>query len=135
MTTVLMPTDLEIPQKTFYDNFRFKAYEFAEFPMAVPVNDAGVLQPTPYDKKNKLHPVVIVQSQEELDALKGPEISLVEVSPGVQGGPMRLETEDDVRAALYVQAEQVGAKIDKRWSVEKIEGAIRDVVSKASEVL
>ena len=47
-------------QNTMYDRMEFPSYEYQAFPRAVPVVD-GVVQPTPYDKRNKAHPVVIVQ--------------------------------------------------------------------------
>lgn len=110
---------------TMYDNMEFPAYEHREFPMAIPVVD-GKVQPTPYDDRNKAHPVVIVHSQEELDVLKGGGADLVPVNPDAATSALRIETEDDVRAQLYVEAEQAGAKIDKRWSVEKIQRAIAE---------
>lgn len=117
--------DLKIRPSTMFDNMNFPDYEFAEFPMAIPVVD-GVIQPTPYDERHKAHPVVIVNSQAELEALKGPEVKLVAVNPHDPASTLRVESEDDIRAALYVQADQAGVKIDKRWSVERIEQALQD---------
>lgn len=118
----------QIPN-TVYDHMEFPAYEFEEWPQAVPVNDAGELQPTPYQpplKSGKVEawPVVIVHSQAELDALRGPEVTLVPVSEA-GGNALRVEGEDDIRKALYIQAEQAGVKIDKKWSVARIEDALR----------
>jgi hypothetical protein len=127
------PITIRQPPNTIYDKMVFPGYEFAEFPMGVPVV-GGKVMPTPYDEKNKAHPVVIVNSQEELDELLGSgDVTLVERTEG-QAGAMRVETEDDVRDRLYIRAEQTGAKIDKRWSVERIEAAI-DAASGKSEVV
>lgn len=121
------PAPRQIPN-TIYDRMAFAEYEFREFPYAVPVVD-GVVQATAYDAKHKAHPVVVVNSQEELDALKGGEAVLVPVAPNAVESASRIETEDDVRDRLYVQAEQAGARIDKRWSVERIEKAISEARS------
>lgn len=118
--------DLKHVNHTMYDKMNFPDHEHREFPMAVPVVN-GKIMPTPYDDKHKPHPIVEVQSQEELDALRGPEVALVEVRGG---SASRVETEDDVREVLYVQAAQVGAVIDKRWSVARIESTIKAQVSK-----
>lgn len=112
-------------QNTIYDTMEFPAYEFREFPMAVPVVD-GVVQKTPYDAKRKAHPVVIVHSEEELDALLANEAELVPVNADAVVTAQRLKTEDDERDALYVRAEQLGVKVDKRWSIERIQKAIED---------
>lgn len=114
------------PPNTVFDRMTFPEYEFREFPYAVPVVD-GVVQPTAYDAKHKAHPVVIVNSQDELDALKGGGAVLVPMAPDALASASRIETEEDVRERLYIQAEQAGARIDKRWSVERIEKAISEV--------
>lgn len=112
-------------RNTMYDNMEFEPVEFREFPMAIPVVN-GVVQPTPYDAKGKSHPVVIVHNQFELDELKGGEAKLVPVNPEALLSPKRVETEEDVRAQLYVEADQAGAQIDRRWSVAKIQRAIAE---------
>ena len=126
-------SDLNVKQKTMYDTMEFTPYEFSEWPQAIPVQD-GKVMPTPYITegrlKGKLHDVVIVNSQAELDALQGPQVKVVPVNPDAASGPLRVETEDDLRAELYVQAEQVGAQIDKSWSVERIEAAIKKQAQK-----
>ncbi len=112
-------------KNTMYDQMVFAPYEYREFPMAVPVVD-GKVQDTPYDKKHKPHPVVIVTCQEELDALTGgEEVTLVPMDEADPAGAQRVESEDDIRAALYNQAEQAGVKFDKRWSVARIEDALK----------
>ncbi len=119
-------------RNTMYDQMVFPVADYAEFPRAVPYVD-GKVMPTPYNDKHKPHPIVIVNSQDELDALKGgPSVVLVPLNTMADDTPARLQTEDDIRAALYIQAEQIGAKIDKRWSVDKIEAAIRE---KAADVV
>lgn len=123
MSTALMPTDLEIRQKTPYDNFKFKPYEFAEFPMAIPVVN-GVIMDSPYNERGKAHPVVIVGSQAELDALRGPGVVLVPVNPDAAVSAQRVAGDDDIRTELYRQADQAGITIDKAWSTERIEHAI-----------
>jgi len=109
---------------TAFDNMEFPPYEFREFPQAVPVV-GGKVMPTPYDERGKSHPVVIVESHAELDALQGPEVTLVPVTEGA-GHAMRVENEDDIRAVLYTQAEQAGVQIDKRWSVARIEETLQN---------
>jgi len=110
---------------TVFDKMTFPDYEYREFPKAIPVVD-GVIQPTPYNSRNKAHPVVIVKDQAEWDALKAGSVNLVPVNPDVVQSAERLESEDDVRERLYVEADQAGAKIDKRWSIERIEKAIAE---------
>lgn len=112
---------------TMYDNMVFEPVEYAEFPMAVPVRN-GVVQSNPYDAKHKPYPVVIVESQEELDALMG-DAPLVPINPGAPDSPMRVESEDDIRTALYIQADQLGVQIDKRWTVGRIEDTIKTHLS------
>ncbi len=109
---------------TMYDHMVFPEYEYAEFPMAVPVVD-GVVQDTPYDENHKHHEVVIVGSQAELDALKGPGVVLVPINPDAVTSAQRVESEDDIREALYEQAKQLGVNIDKRWSVPRIEDTLK----------
>jgi len=109
--------------RTPYDDMAFPDYQYREFPTAVPVVD-GVVQPTPYDENHKAHPVVMVNSQAELDALMGGDAELV--SENYEKTVSRVKTEDDEREALYVEADQKGVKVDKRWSVEKIRKAIAD---------
>lgn len=117
------PINIKQPRNTIYDKMEFPDYEHREFPQAIPFVD-GQVMPTPYDARNKAHPVVIVYSQEELDALQGPKVTLVPVSEGSETA-LRVENEDDIRRVLYVQAEQAGVQIDKRWSVERIEKALQ----------
>lgn len=116
------PRDLKVPNHTVYDSMQFPDYEFREFPMGIPVHN-GKIMDSPYDGNHKAYPVVIVESQAELEALRGPEVTLVPVKAG--DTTMRVESEDDVRAALYIQAEQTGATIDKTWSVPRIEDTIK----------
>ena len=108
---------------TVFDKMEFPDYEYREFPMAVPVL-AGAIQRSPYDARGKSHPVVIVQNQAEYDALAGGDVEVVPVNAAVVESAGRVKTEEDEREALYVKADQVGAKIDKRWSIERIESAI-----------
>ena len=122
------------PKNTRYDSMIFPDYEYSEFPMAIPVVK-GKIMPTPYDENHKPHPVVIVQDQAELDALRGPEAVLVPIDGNSRSTALRVEGEDDIRKALYLQAEQCGAKIDKRWAVEKIEDAIKAHVEGRGEIV
>lgn len=104
---------------TLYSAMEFPAWEFREFPRAVPIGPDGKPSQSPYvkeGKRNVLLPVIEVGSQEELDVLLGGDVALVDG---------RIRTEDDDRAALYLAAEDVGAKIDKRWTVEKIAAEIK----------
>lgn len=124
--------DAEPVQNTMYTTMKFKPYQFEEWPQAIPVLN-GVVQPTPYKDSGKAHEVVIVNSQEELDALQGPGVKTVAINPDVVSSPKRVETEDDIRSELYRQAEQSGAQIDKSWSVARIEDAITSHVKKAQK--
>lgn len=108
---------------TIYDDMAFPEYEYREFPMAVPVVD-GVVQDSPYDEHRKAHPVVMVNSQAELDALL--EESATLIPQDYEGSVSRVETEDDKRAALLIRADQLGVKVDKRWSLERIEKTINE---------
>jgi hypothetical protein len=101
-----------------YDNMEFAPYEFRAFPRAVPIGPDGKPSDTPYEKVGKRNvslPVIEVQTQEEFDLLMGGDVALVEG---------RVRTEDDDRRALYLEADRVGAKVDKRWSVERIASEI-----------
>lgn len=127
------PTPKQIAN-TIYDKMEFPQYEFREFPVAIPLVDGvpcfdpEVLK-APYDRRLKPpqpYPVVRVYSQAELDELKGGSAKLVPENPDAVSSPKRVETEDDVRAQLYVEAEQAGATIDRRWSVAKIQRAIAE---------
>jgi hypothetical protein len=96
----------------------FPPWEYREFPRAVPIKPDGTPSETPYEqvgKLRKLLPVVEVQTQEEFDLLMGSEVAMVDG---------RMRTEDDDRAALYIEADRVGATIDKRWKVERIASEI-----------
>lgn len=121
-------------RSTMYDNMEFEPVEYREFPMAIPVV-GGVVQPTPYDARGKSHPVVIVHSQAELDELKGGDAKLVAVNPDALDSPKRLVTEDDERAQLYIDAEQAGATIDRRWSTAKIQRAIAEARDESEPVV
>lgn len=120
-------TRKQIPN-TAFDNMEFPPYEFREFPQAIPVVD-GQVMPTPYDGRNKAHPVVIVESQEELDALMGPKVTLVPVSEAAPDGPKRLESEDDIKAALTQQAKHLGISLDQRWGPARMESFIQEHVA------
>ena len=127
-------------RNTMYDKMSFPEYEHREFPMAVPVvngvvqlNDKGEFQP--YNERRKAHPVVIVKSQAELEALRGGEVELVPVNPDAADTASRLESEEDVREELYVRADQAGVKFDKRWSIERIERAIADAKAESKPVV
>jgi hypothetical protein len=109
---------------TMYDNMEFPQREYREYPKAIPYVD-GEIQPTAYDKRGKAHPVVIVKNADEEAAL-GQSAKLVPVSTLAQVPVSRVETEDDVRADLYVRADQLGVVIDKRWSIERISKAIAE---------
>lgn len=112
-------------RNTMYDNMEFPPYQYREFPQAVPVV-GGKVQPTPYDSRGKAHPVVIVNSQDELDALMEDGADLTPVNPQDPKGAQRVVTEEDEREALFVRADQLGVKVDKRWSTERIQRAISD---------
>lgn len=123
----------QLPTNVF-DRMTFPDYEFREFPMAIPLvngipsTDPAVLK-DPYDrsvKPVKAYPVVIVNSQAELDALSAGEVEMVPVAPLAVESANRVETEEDVRDELYVRADQAGIKYDKRWSIERIEKAIAE---------
>lgn len=101
--------------QTMYDNMEFKKREFMEYPKAIPFVD-GKVQDSAYDKRGKPYPIVVVNSHAEEEALRGENTDIVPVSTGVS----RVEGEDDVRKALYIRADQSGALIDKRWSIERI---------------
>lgn len=102
---------------------------YREFPMAVPMKDgAPCFDPevirAPYDYTTKpptLLPIVRVNSQEELDALKaGAELT---VGPNET---MLVKSPDDEKAELMFRAGQLGLKVDKRWGADRIRQAIAD---------
>lgn len=118
---------------TMYDNMTFKKVRYREYPKAIPVV-GGKIMDSPYDARGKSHPVVIVASEAEEDALRGPGVTLVTTDVRVLDAPQRVETEDDIRRTLMRQADHLGAKVDGRWSIEKIEAAVQAAARKrASE--
>ncbi|MCH9838720.1 hypothetical protein K0U83_23855 [bacterium] len=106
------------PAHPLYPKIEFPTWQFREFPMAVPMKNGKPSLDTPYDAKGKALPVVVVNTQEEYDDLVGGAEVVAEES--------RLMTEDDERKTLYQDAENCGAVIDKRWTVERIRKAIAD---------
>lgn len=116
---------------TFYDDMVFPEYDFREFPMAVPVVDGEVQLDekgkfAPYDARRKAHPVVLVNNQAELDELLAGTAETVPVNPNAVESAERVRTEEDERDELIVRADQLGVKVDKRWSTDRIERAIAD---------
>ncbi len=103
---------------TMYDAMVFPSYEYREWPKHVYVTPDGKPSETPYREEGKRRvplDFVVVNSQEEFDLLHEGQVAMVDG---------RIRSEDDDRAALYLAAEKVGAKIDKRWAVEKIASEI-----------
>lgn len=136
MATTTGTKTIKVRQATAYDQFEFDEYEFREFPTAVPVNEAGEVQKSPYRENGKSWPVVHVESQAELDALMGGAPVIKVNATAIESSPLRVEGEDDIRAALYTQADQAGVKIDKRWSVERLEEALQEAAkAKSAEVV
>jgi hypothetical protein len=103
-----------------YDTFTFADYEFREFPMAVSMDEEGLPTKEPYGPKGKRREQIIVKSAAELKAL-------VEGDAVIEDGKIR--TEEDEKADLLTAAAQAGAKVDRRWSPERIRKAIDDHVS------
>lgn len=108
---------------TLYDDMAFPDYEYREFPMAVPYVNGRVME-SPYDENNKAHPVVMVNSQDELDELSGGKAEVV--PQNYEKTVSKVKTDDDEKDELLVKADQLGVKVDKRWSVDRIEKAIKD---------
>lgn len=106
-----------------YDNFIFPDYEYREWPMAISLDEEG--RPTkdpfvPNTKPKRLREVVIVQNEDELTAL-------LEGSAEVQGS--RIRTEADEKADLLTRAAQMGVKVDKSWSADRIRKTLDEKVS------
>lgn len=120
---------------TAFDKIEFPPYAYREYPKAIPVDEEGKPVDDHYvaagAKKLTQRPVVIVRSRREEDALRGPGVTTVEVSPGTY----RVENEDDVREVLFEQAETRGVAIDRSWSVERIEQALADAEADPDEVV
>ncbi len=115
-------------RNTAFDQMVFPDYEYREFPMLVyPGSKDGGKTPDPDPKRpgKYVQEGVQVESQAELDELSGPEVTLVPINADAPESGMRLENEDDLRKALYIQADQAGVAYDKRWSVKRIEDALR----------
>lgn len=109
--------------RTMYDDMAFPDYEFREFPMEVPYAD-GEVKPTPYDKKNKPWPTVKVNSQAELDELKGGEAEVI--PQNYEKTVSRVKTEDDEREELVIRARQLKINVDGRWKIDRIRAAIAE---------
>ena len=108
---------------TMYDTMIFPDYEYREFPLAVALDEDG--RPTkdpfiPNTKPKRLREVVIVQNEDELTAL-------LEGSAEVQGS--RIRTEADEKADLLTRAAQMGVKVDKSWSADRIRKTLDEKVS------
>lgn len=121
-----------------YANTEWKDYEFREYPKMV---YPGAKDPTkPYDKKNRpLRGIQVHNEQEEREALSlGEKDETVSDAPRkgdtvLRGGKTvptatkgveRLRTADDDKTELITEAETLGVKIDKSWSVARIQDAI-----------
>lgn len=106
----------------FFSNFNFPEYEYREYPMWVTLDGDGHPTEEAYNpKKPGVLTRVQVRDYDELMALQAGEAEI--------GSDQMIRTEDDERADLYTAAAQAGAKIDKRWTVEKIRQAIDEHVS------
>jgi hypothetical protein len=79
--------------------------------------------------------VVIVNSQAELDELKAGTAEVVPVNPEAVESASRVRTEEDERDELIFRAEQLGVKVDKRWSTDRIEKAIAEAEKGEEPVL
>ena len=119
---------IKVKQPTVYDQFDFPEYEYSEFPRAIPVNEAGEVQPTPYKPNGKTWGVVHVQDQAEFDALMG-GAKLIEVNPtAIESSPKRVETEQDIKDRLLALAKRSAGRARgwRRWSPERMQKALDD---------
>lgn len=94
-------------------------YEFREFPLAVSLDEEGKPTKDQYliqGKRRMLREVVIVNSAQELQELLDGAV--------VENGKLR--TEDVERQELLTQAAECGAKVDGRWSLDKIREKIAE---------
>lgn len=97
-------------------------WEFVEFPMMVYPHPGNpdIRKPVynPERPGQLLSPGVTVNSEEEL-------VALLEGAETVKDGDKtRLLTEEDKRQALILKADQTGVKVDKTWSLDKLEAAL-----------
>lgn len=83
----------------------------------------AVLRKPPYDPDQNRYPKwvgkVIVQNQEEHDALLAKEDAKPEVKAEV-----KTEAKADDKDALVAQATDLGIDVDKRWGVERLKTEI-----------
>lgn len=101
-----------------YDNMVFPDYEYHEFPLWIALDEEGKPTRDPYvmeGKRRVQRPGVTVNNEAEFDALMNGDAQVI---------AGKLETDEDVRKILYVQAAQCGAMVDKRWGTERIREAI-----------
>lgn len=103
-------------------------WEFVEFPMMVYPHPGNpdIRKPVynPDRPGQLLSQGVTVNSEEEL-------LAILDGAKTIKDGDVvRIETDDDKRARLILQAEQTGVQVDKRWSLDKLEAALatKDVV-------
>lgn len=92
-------------------------YAFHEFPLCVPLDEDGVPTKDPYivqGKRRILRPTVTVGSAEELQQLLDGAV--------VENGQLR--TEEVERQELLTMAAECGAKVDGRWSLDKMRAKI-----------
>lgn len=119
-----------------YANFDFSNSppmngEWHEFPMMY--YPGATDQKKPYGADGKPLKGIVVRSEEELAAVRGlepaPKPAVVPTanptleptsSPGVQ----RVQTPEDERAALILEADTAGVQIDRRWSLARIQDAL-----------
>lgn len=124
-----------------YENAEFPDYEFREYPMMVYPDAEDPKKP--YLTKGKLQgkplPGIIVNNEEErrialgLSAEEQEETGATRKALPTRGGRTmptsakgvdRLRTDDDDKEDLLQQAENLGLKVDKSWSVGRIQDAI-----------
>lgn len=118
-----------------YENTEWDEYEYREFPMMIyPGSKDGGKTPDPNPRLpgQFLQKAVTVANEaerravldlapEETDTPAPKKPRLIE---GATKGSSRLETPEDERLALLQVAETKGIKVDKTWSIARIQDAI-----------
>lgn len=124
-----------------YENTEWADYEFREYPMMVYPGAVDPLKPYKTSGKEKGKPLggILVHNDDERRAALGLEADEPEETgatrkaiptrggktmPTSAKGVDRLRTDDDEKDDLLREAENLGVKVDRTWSVARIQDAL-----------
>lgn len=124
-----------------YENTEWPDYEFREYPMMVYPGADDPLKPYKASGREKGKPLagILVNNDEErrialgLDEEEAEDTGATRKAVPTRGGKTmptsvkgvdRLRTDDDDKGDLLQEAENLGVKVDRTWSVARIQDAL-----------